>query len=135
MALQGTSDLTLNDRKFSGNAQQRKRTHLLHHGTLLYAFETASLARYLKPPPRQPAYRGGRAHADFVTNLPIAAETLRAMMKRIWQATEAHDRLATGYDGDARRGKICYRRVAPAALTPTPGRQVLTPALCLRTPG
>ena len=83
MALQGTSDLALNDRKFSGNAQQRKRTHLLHHGTLLYAFATEPLARYLKPPPRQPAYRAGRSHADFVTNLPTDGVTLREMMKQI----------------------------------------------------
>jgi lipoate---protein ligase len=87
LTLQGTSDLALGDRKFSGNAQQRKRTHLLHHGTLLYAFDAASLGRYLKPPPRQPAYRAGRAHADFVTNLPTDAATLKGMMKEIWQAT------------------------------------------------
>src|SRR5262249_39551908 len=34
----GTSDLAAAGRKFSGNAQQRKRDHVLHHGTLLYRF-------------------------------------------------------------------------------------------------
>src|SRR5262245_13543975 len=38
---EGVSDLALGGRKFSGNAQQRKRRHLLHHGTLLYAFDLA----------------------------------------------------------------------------------------------
>ncbi len=89
LTLQGTSDLALGDRKFSGNAQQRKRTNLLHHGTLLYALDATSLARYLQPPPRQPEYRGGRVHADFVTNLPIDGTTLKRMMKEIWQATDA----------------------------------------------
>src|SRR5207244_1022462 len=34
----GTSDLAAEGLKFSGNAQQRKRDYLLHHGTLLYNF-------------------------------------------------------------------------------------------------
>src|SRR5262245_30327286 len=58
----GVSDLAIGGRKFSGNAQQRKRHHLLHHGTLLYAFDPALVGRYLKMPPRQPEYRAGRPH-------------------------------------------------------------------------
>jgi lipoate-protein ligase A len=86
VSMQGSSDLALGERKFSGNAQQRKRTHLLHHGTLLYSFDSAVVERYLKPPPRQPEYRRGRDHADFLTNLPIAGDTLAAMLREVWQA-------------------------------------------------
>src|SRR5579872_1125994 len=50
----GISDLAVGDRKFSGNAQQRKRNHLLHHGTILHAFDLPLIGRYLRPPPRQP---------------------------------------------------------------------------------
>ncbi|MBI3822224.1 MAG: lipoate--protein ligase family protein [Planctomycetes bacterium] len=89
IALQGHSDLTLGDRKFSGNSQQRKRTHLLHHGTLLFAFDFASLSRYLKLPSRQPEYRNHRGHAEFLTNLPIAAGTLRRILREVWRAEEA----------------------------------------------
>ena len=85
LALQGSSDLTLADRKFSGNAQQRKRTHLLHHGSLLYEFDFAPLPCYLKAPPRQPDYRRQRNHADFLTNLPIAGETLERILREVWQ--------------------------------------------------
>jgi lipoate-protein ligase A len=91
LALQGSSDLTLDDRKFSGNSQQRKRTHLLHHGTLLYAFDVAAIPRYLKAPPRQPEYRRQRDHAEFVTNLPIAVETLREVMREAWHAVNTLD--------------------------------------------
>src|SRR5205085_1717108 len=35
----GVSDLALGELKVSGNAQQRKRSFLLHHGTLLYDFD------------------------------------------------------------------------------------------------
>jgi lipoate-protein ligase A len=88
LVLQGSSDLTLAERKFSGNAQQRKRSHLLHHGTLLFAFDPTPAPRYLKMPPRQPEYRRQRSHVDFLTNLPIAAEALERIMREIWQADE-----------------------------------------------
>jgi lipoate-protein ligase A len=84
----GTSDLAAAGRKFSGNAQQRKRRHLLHHGTLLYDFDVALLARYLRPPPRQPEYRRGRDHAAFVMNLPCSADELRRRLRRAWGAGE-----------------------------------------------
>lgn len=67
----GASDLVLDGRKIGGSAQRRGRRALLHHGTLLYAFDTAVLERYLKPPPRQPAYRANRPHTAFVTNAPV----------------------------------------------------------------
>jgi lipoate-protein ligase A len=80
------SDLVLNDRKVSGNAQQRKRRYLLHHGTLLYGIDAAVYDRYLAVPPRQPAYRRGRPHSEFVTNLPLSGATLRQRLRDLWQA-------------------------------------------------
>lgn len=72
----GTSDLSAAERKFSGNAQQRKSQSLLHHGTLLYAFDLTSVGRYLPLPPRRPAYRGMRTHGEFLMNLPTTRATL-----------------------------------------------------------
>jgi lipoate-protein ligase A len=83
----GTSDLAAGNLKFSGNAQQRKRNYVLHHGTLLYAFDLAVVSRYLRPPVRQPEYRAGREHRAFLRNLPIATEHLRACLRSAWQAT------------------------------------------------
>ena len=73
----GTSDLAAAGRKFSGNAQQRKRRFLLHHGTLLYAFDLSRVGRYLRPPPRQPEYRAGRDHVAFLRNLDLPAEEIK----------------------------------------------------------
>jgi lipoate-protein ligase A len=84
----GTSDLALAGRKFSGNSQQRKRDHLLHHGTLLYAFSLSSIGRYLPPPPRQPEYRAGRPHDGFLCNLPLTAEVLKERLRREWGPDE-----------------------------------------------
>jgi lipoate-protein ligase A len=86
--LRGCSDLASLERKVSGNAQQRKRTHLLHHGTLLYAFDADQPARYLKQPHRQPEYRHGRSHRDFLTNLPTGADALKRCLRIAWEANE-----------------------------------------------
>jgi lipoate-protein ligase A len=78
----GISDLAWNDRKCSGNSLRCRRTHLLYHGTMLYAFDLSLLDTCLALPPRQPEYRQGRAHSAFVTNLPVSAPRLRqALLK------------------------------------------------------
>jgi lipoate-protein ligase A len=87
----GTSDLAVGERKCSGNAQQRKRRHLLHHGTLLYDFDLAQVGRYLLPPPRQPEYRAGREHTAFLCNLPLTADELKRRLRERWRATPDGD--------------------------------------------
>jgi lipoate---protein ligase len=71
---QGYSDLAIFSRgvprKFSGNAQCRRRGWLMHHGTLLYSREAIHAVPYfLRPPPKQPEYRRGRSHKSFMTNI------------------------------------------------------------------
>ena len=96
LAPAGTSDLALGNHKVSGNAQQRKRRHLLHHGSLLYAFNVAALHHYLRMPGRQPSYRRERQHADFLTNLPLGREVLVAQLRQAFGA----DRAATDWPTD-----------------------------------
>jgi lipoate-protein ligase A len=86
MAHEGTSDLSGAGQKVSGNAQQRKRNHLLHHGTLLYDFALSTVGRYLKMPARQPEYRASRNHAAFLSNLPASAEELKRRLLVAWNA-------------------------------------------------
>jgi lipoate-protein ligase A len=85
----GISDLTIGDSKCSGNSQQRKRTHLLHHGTLLCSFELANISRYLAHPPREPEYRRRRSHGEFVTNLGASIEGAKQRLVAAWQAGPA----------------------------------------------
>jgi lipoate-protein ligase A len=82
----GTSDLAVAGRKFSGNAQQRKRHFLLHHGTLLHAFDLGVVGRYLTLPPRRPAYRADRPHRDFLMNLPDRSDAITERLRRAWDA-------------------------------------------------
>ncbi len=85
--VEGVSDLATDGVKFSGNAQQRKRTHFLHHGTLLAdAFDLAAVPRYLRPPEREPAYRAGRPHAAFVRTLPTTTAELKRRLVVGWGA-------------------------------------------------
>jgi lipoate-protein ligase A len=84
--LAGTSDLACGGRKFSGNAQQRKQHHLLHHGTLLYDFDLSRVSRYLQAPPKQPTYRARREHSAFLVNLQVARATLVRQLRIAWQA-------------------------------------------------
>ena len=67
--IQGISDLALDGRKFSGNAQHRKRLCTLFHGTFLLSFDITLIETFLQMPSRQPAYRKERSHEDFLCNL------------------------------------------------------------------
>jgi lipoate-protein ligase A len=82
----GHTDLALDDRKFSGNAQRRKREWFLFHGTLLLEFDLELISRLLRSPPRQPDYRRQRDHAAFVMNLPLDRATVQSALAREWGA-------------------------------------------------
>jgi len=77
VSIRGISDICLQmgseKRKVSGNSQVRKKRWLLHHGTLLYSSSILrGINSYLRPPPRQPEYRNGRTHKNFMTKkVPI----------------------------------------------------------------
>lgn len=106
----GICDLTLGQRKFSGNALRCKRNWMVYHGTILCTFETSLIDRYLGMPVRQPEYRRGRGHSEFVTRLDIPTTDVRAALKKAWRADEpfaeapidlAHHLAATKYRTEA----------------------------------
>lgn len=80
----GDSDLVLDGRKVSGNAQRRTHDAILHHGTLLYGFDAARVERYLPAPAREPEYRGGRSHAEFLGNLPLSRDEIMRRLREAW---------------------------------------------------
>jgi lipoate-protein ligase A len=100
----GTSDLALGNhlsqqRKFSGNSMRAKRTHFLYHGTLMYDADMSLVTKLLHMPPRQPAYRKARSHAEFLTNLPVDRETLGQAIDSAWPTSDElpgwpHERVA-----------------------------------------
>lgn len=77
----GVSDIALRGKKFSGNAQRRRRRHILHHGTILYSVDCDKIARYLREPADRPQYRGDRDHQGFLTALPLPPEDIKTALR------------------------------------------------------
>lgn len=86
--IQGATDLTLDNLKFSGNAQRRRRRCLLFHGTFLLNLDVDLMERYLAMPPRPPPYRAARTHREFLTRLPLSPGTIAAALREVWGARE-----------------------------------------------
>lgn len=84
----GDTDLCLAERKFSGNAQRRGRHALIFHGSLLIEPDFELMAALLPLPSRQPDYRAGRSHRDFLTALPVPMEWLKTRLRAAWHADE-----------------------------------------------
>jgi lipoate-protein ligase A len=90
ITIEGQSDLTIDGVKFSGNAQRRRLKTLLFHGTLLHGLDIALLERTLPIPARQPAYRNGRSHSNFLRNLPVESIRIKEALCEAWRTTEVY---------------------------------------------
>ncbi len=87
VGFQGSCDLTLDGRKFSGNAQRRRVRFTLFHGTFLCGLDISVVGELLRMPPRQPAYRDNRPHQDFLTNLSASSGSIKQALRVAWHAT------------------------------------------------
>jgi lipoate-protein ligase A len=65
----GISDLVISDRKVGGACLYRSKEILFYSATLLVEPDLEKVERYLKHPPREPEYRQGREHRDFMARL------------------------------------------------------------------
>lgn len=95
----GFSDLALGALKFSGNAQRRRLRFLMFHGTILYRFDLGMISRYLPFPSKQPEYREGRQHHEFLVNIPTPDREIKSAIGNAWQVSEPgvpppHERIA-----------------------------------------
>jgi len=88
----GTSDLAVasddGERKVAGTALRVRRHACLYHGTLLDAFDLDLVGRLLRHPPREPAYRAGRRHRDFLANLALGRPAVEAAVRTAFAAVE-----------------------------------------------
>ena len=69
MAQRGLSDIVSGDKKIAGTSLFRKKYLLVYQGSLLVDPEFDLIFELLKHPSREPDYRQGRDHKDFVTSL------------------------------------------------------------------
>lgn len=70
-AHRGISDVAVGERKICGNAQARKWKAILLHGSLLVDVDFNLMESVLRHPLREPDYRRGRSHRDFLTTLRL----------------------------------------------------------------
>ncbi len=68
-AQRGHADLCIGDRKILGCSLYMPRDCVLYLASVLWDDESAGIAKYLQHPSREPDYRGGRRHEDFITCL------------------------------------------------------------------
>lgn len=65
----GTSDITLNGKKISGSSIYRNRDFLLFHAVINISEPVSTFDELLKHPVREPDYRKGRKHSEFITSI------------------------------------------------------------------
>ena len=65
----GFSDISINDKKVLGSAIYQNRNKILFQAVLNLNEPAQLMERYIKHPGREPDYRRGRKHMDFVTSI------------------------------------------------------------------
>ena len=72
VAHRGISDLAIGEQKIMGSAVYHSRDRLFYHSVLNVGESTQTIAKYIKHPSREPDYRQGRHHSEFITSLKTA---------------------------------------------------------------
>jgi lipoate-protein ligase A len=81
-------DYCLGERKCGGNAQAISGGRWVHHTSFLWDFEEETMG-LLKLPAKRPAYRGERAHADFLVGLSSVLPDRRGFWTGLGRALES----------------------------------------------
>jgi len=54
----------------------------------LLNFDIPLIDKFLRMPSKEPDYRQGRSHGDFLTNLNLPADSVKKSLSEAWGATE-----------------------------------------------
>ena len=84
VAVEGFTDLTIDNRKVSGNAQYRRRNVVLFHGTFLIGLDLALVEELMDLPSVAPDYRHRRSHTEFLMNLDVPGTSLKDGLRAAW---------------------------------------------------
>jgi lipoate-protein ligase A len=95
LSQKGISDVSYGEQKLLGSAMFKAPDRLFYHAVLNVSELPGTIAWYISHPSREPDYRKGRPHTDFITslsaiaNIPsihkIAADLLSAFQKQLHQ--------------------------------------------------
>jgi lipoate-protein ligase A len=67
--ISGRNDMTIEEKKFSGNAQYVKQNRIMHHGTILYDSDLGILSQALNPEIAKIESKGVKSVRSRVTNI------------------------------------------------------------------
>ncbi|NTW32070.1 MAG: hypothetical protein HGB12_05520 [Bacteroidetes bacterium] len=65
----GISDLTIDNKKISGSSIYHKKDKIFFQSVLNVSESNENIVKYIKHPKREPDYRKGREHKEFITSL------------------------------------------------------------------
>lgn len=82
----GISDIAIDDKKILGSSIYRRKKILFYHAVLNVSEAIETIERYIKHPIKEPDYRNGRNHHEFVTSLH--AEGYKLSLKQITKSLE-----------------------------------------------
>ncbi|MDD9951860.1 MAG: hypothetical protein OXT67_09885 [Zetaproteobacteria bacterium] len=94
----GISDITLNGKKIVGTSLFRSRHYLLYQASLLVDARIDCIEKYLNHPSKEPEYRRGRPHRQFVTGLHQECYTEKTVQEvsfsfyKLWKLA-VHERM------------------------------------------
>lgn len=91
--VRGHTDLAIDNLKFSGNSQRRRREFLLFHGSFLLNFDLSMIEQLLRFPSKQPGYRLGRSHKEFLANAGVSSDAIKAALAGAWNAEQTRKTL------------------------------------------
>jgi lipoate-protein ligase A len=69
LSQRGLSDLAYRERKVAGTSLFRSRNYLLYQASLIVESNIDAISKYLRHPSKEPEYRKGKAHREFLTSL------------------------------------------------------------------
>jgi lipoate-protein ligase A len=86
LSQKGISDISIGEQKIVGSAIYQDKEKVFYHAVLNVGEPGSVIEKYLKHPLKEPGYRQGRRHMDFVTSL--AAEGFDFEVKEIKKEIE-----------------------------------------------
>lgn len=73
---QGISDIAIYNKKILGSSIYRKPNKVFYHAVLNVSESIDTISKYISHPAKEPDYRQGRTHEEFVTSLSEAGYNL-----------------------------------------------------------
>lgn len=85
LTLSGISDIAIDGKKILGSSMYKRKDTLFYHAVLNFAVPASLIERYLRHPSKEPDYRAGRSHSEFVTSLQENgyAETIQYLKEQL----------------------------------------------------